>query len=663
MLEFFRKYQRYFFLVITVVVISSFVFFGTYSTLAGGAAVEREDRAIGQTIDGSRMMRSEVQKISRFIATDREDSVQKRGSLPNLCNDGVLRYDFLRDRLGELLVAEYFEELKGDLAARLDKAKRFRSYVHPEAPFLSAQAIWDQLLPVVNGELAALQGEKEAGPAVFAHLAKLYQYQSRLQPEMLRRILIYQHQQYPWLSVDQRLASEDLSLFGFYSAADWFGHHFVDLAAQFILNGAAAAEQKGYRVSLAEAKGELMSHFQESVQKMGEAHGGLSFHRHLQMLGFDEREAAEVWRKILLFRRYFRDVGESAFVDTLPYKDFAAYAKESVIVQNYQWPLQIQSQQDLGELQFYIKAVCPKGQRFPASFLSVEEVEKKHPELVQTTYRAMVAEVSKSQLGLKVPIKQVWQWQTADQNWTRLRQKFSLPATQTPDERFHILEKMAPKLRAELDGWSRECLVDENPSWIGEALDVAPKKEKTWSISGGQEPDLGIYCRVEGLCKVGEKHILPFSQAREVLARLVGTVEGEKGKNPFIEASQEALAALQLDPLDPRWVQSGTDPLLDSFRLQRKEQSVLRTSQENWMKEQAFSILPGLWSPVHVDDDGHISFFYLQEKRADQTPILEQLAFGKETLAADAKIYVAERLLQTIKKNSAMALPVPQEVE
>ena len=94
MLEFFLLYQRYFFLVITVVVISSFVFFGTYSTFGGTA--ERVDRVVGHTIDGSAMMLSEVQKLSRFIASDREDPMQGRGLSPNFCNDGVIRYDFLK---------------------------------------------------------------------------------------------------------------------------------------------------------------------------------------------------------------------------------------------------------------------------------------------------------------------------------------------------------------------------------------------------------------------------------------------------------------------------------------------------------------------------------------------------------------------------------------
>src|SRR5579872_5828245 len=126
MLEFFRKYQRYFFLVITVVVIASFSFFGTYSTFGG--ETERRDYVVGRAVDGSPMMLSEIQKLSRFISTDREDSLQGRGVPPNFCNNGVIRYDFLKVKLADLLVAEYFEALKGDFDARLDKAKRFRPY-------------------------------------------------------------------------------------------------------------------------------------------------------------------------------------------------------------------------------------------------------------------------------------------------------------------------------------------------------------------------------------------------------------------------------------------------------------------------------------------------------------------------------------------------------
>lgn len=670
MLEFFRQYQRYFFLVTTFLVVFSFTFFGTFSTFAN-AQPERPDRAIGKMINGSSMMLSEVQKLSRFIATDREDSAQGRGLSPNLCNDGVIRYDLIKDGLADLIVREYFDVLKSDFEARLEKVKRFKSYVHPDAPFLSAKTVWDHLVPGLNGEISALQAQDEIDSTLFSRLEKLYQLQNRLQPEMLRQILIYQHRQYPWLSVDQRLSYEDLSLFGFHSAVDWFGHNFIDLAAQFILNGAAAAEEKGYRVSLEEAKGDLIHQFKESIEKFSEAKARpeINFQSHLRMLGFDEKSASEVWRKVLLFRKYLQDIGSASFVDRLPYKDFAEYAKEEALVQAYHWPLSIHSAKDLNELQFYIQAICPKEKGvIPTTVLSAAEVEKKYPELVRRTYRAQVAEVSKKQVALKPSIKQVWDWETDETHWPLLRKEFSLTDAASKEERFKVLERLEPAKRSQVDLWAREKLVDQNPGWIEEALAIAPATEKIWSVSGNEEPVLrseGVYYRIENVEKIKDKELLTFAEAREVLSKLVPATDGEfsKEKNPFVTASKEALAALQKNPKDTRWVRTGQDPILDQFRLERKEQAILRTSKEDWMKEQAFLMLPNLWSPIYVADNGDVVFFYLQEKKTNPAPILDQLAFGKETLAADAKAYVTEKLLQVVKKKQAIVIPIQKEDE
>ena len=81
------------------------------------------------------------------------------------------------------------------------------------------------------------------------------------------------------------------------------------------------------------------------------------------------------------------------------------------------------------------------------------------------------------------------------------------------------------------------------------------------------------------------------------------------------------------------------------------------------MKEQAFMMLPDFWSPIHVADNGQIVFFYLQEKKANPAPILDQLAFGKETLAADAKAFVTERLIKVVKKKKAIVIPIQKEDE
>jgi hypothetical protein len=655
MLEFFRQYQRYFFLVITVVVVTSFTFFGAYSTFGGDEGPK--DRSIGQTVHGSPLMLSEVQKLARFIDLDREE-----GS--NLCNDGVIRTDFLKSQIGALLVAQYFDPLKEGFAARLDRAKRFRSYAHPETPFLSAKTVWEHIIPEMNEEIANLQAFSEPSCEVFSRLAKLYLLQNRLQPEMLRRILIYQHQQYPGLRVDQRLSNIDLSLFGFHSASDWFGREFVDLVAQFILNGASAAEEKGYRVTLEEAKGDLIHNFQESIQRLKIE---LNLGEHLRKLGFDERSAAEVWRKVLLFRKFFGDVGEAAFVDSMPYRDFASFARELAVVQKYEWPIQIATQGDLAQFEFYVKTIS-KGVKggLPTGFLTVDEVEKKCPQLVQSKYKANVAEISKQQVALRASLKQVWDWETDEKNWSLLKKEFSLPAASSKEERFKVLERA--EKRNEIDAFARDRIVDENKGWIDEALAIAPAMEKTWVVSGNNDPALkgdGMYYLVENLEKISDKQILPFNEARAVLAKLVKSEEGNcpKEKNPFGLSAKEALAAMQKNKEDSRFVQSGNDPLADQFKLIRKELSIHRNSKESWMKEQAFLMLPDLWSPIQVGDSGQVVFFYLQEKKVDDAPILDHLSFGKETLSADAKAYVAEKLIALAKHKNAIVIPVQNKDE
>jgi hypothetical protein len=621
MLDFFRQYQRYFFFVITVVVIASFIFFGTYSTLGEGGG-ERKDVTIGHAIDGSEMRLSEVQKLSYFLASDQ---------------DGLVGSDLLKTRIAHLLAQEYFEAMKGDLELKLQKIKRFKSYVHPEAPFLSAKGVWDHFLPEMAPQIEALQKEKAATPDLFEKLSSLYLCQARLHPEVLRRILIHQHQQYPWLTVDQRLSHEDLSLFGFHTPADWFGKTFIDLAAQFILNGAAIAESKGYTVSMEEAKGDLLRQ------------------------GLEERTAPEIWRKVLLFRKYFQDVGGAAFVDTLPYKDFAEFAKEVAVVQKYSWPIRLKNGQDLAAFKLYVDTVCKKGKTLlPTEFLSVEEVEKKNPELVATVYKAKVAEVNRKEVALKPTMKEVWEWQMS--HWPQLKKKFSLADAEGRENRFALLEQLSPKQRGEIDAFTRQCLVDENPTWIEEALAQAPLVEKSWSVSGKEEPTLkkeGFSFRIEQLEVIEPKHILTFEKARPFLKPEKGEYADQK--NPFFLAASEALKVLSQNPEDSQWVQSGTDPLRDQFKLERRQIEVTRNSGEDWMHEQPFFMMPNLWSPAHVAGNGEVEFFYLQERKTESAPILEQLTLGKETLSADAKLFVAERLLQKIRSKNAIQIPLQGE--
>src|ERR1700722_696233 len=134
MLDFFRSYQRYFFLVITVVIIISFSFFGTYSTL--GSNQWREQIAF-KAVNGHEVTRMDVDELALFLATDNEDKMLYGGAWgPNFLNDGVIRKDFLETGLAEELALAYQDDLQSDIEKRLAKEKKYTLYTHPQAPFL-----------------------------------------------------------------------------------------------------------------------------------------------------------------------------------------------------------------------------------------------------------------------------------------------------------------------------------------------------------------------------------------------------------------------------------------------------------------------------------------------------------------------------------------------
>jgi len=751
MLEFFRKYQRYFFVFISIVIIASFSFFGTFSTFSNDE--KKKDRIIAHAVGGSPLMLSEIQALSRFISTDREDALGF-GLVPNLCNDGVVRYDLLRTGLADLLAAAYFETIKKDIEARLDRARRFRPYAHSAVPQLSAEAVWDRFLPATKRELASLKQESEAGFSTFSHLSRLYQQQSYLNAETLKKILCFQHQ-HLGLQIDPRLQHSDLSLFGFHTLADWFGHDFLTIASEFILNASAVAEKKGYDVTLEEAKGDLLVQFQTSLQKLRSDSGQpeIPFSQHLKSLGFDEKNAAEVWRKVLLFRRYFQSVSQTAFVDRLPFKDFALYARETATLSVYQWPsaLRLNKIEDLIQFQFYLSAVAPPCENpldLPVHFYSPEAVEENYPELVQSSYLSKVKEIALPQIALRAQVKEVWDWQLEEKNWDVLKAAFPfLSQGCLREEKFQSLEKLSPSQRLQVDSYARLRLMDQHPEWIEEAMVSAASQERTISISkascslpriekpwrlrgllqraaeGDEQAKQELFAytddektlyrfeevenhrsphiltfndaRVQGLlarladrslsaiyAKIRAKHPAkfqseegswkPFSEVKMEVARVVypdvfRAVEALEKKSwtddlyaqcRLLPATQMAYEDLRNNPDASSWLaKEKTEVLEDQFKLERNELPIQRTSQEEWMKEKAFVMNSNEWSPIRVPPNGELSFFYLIDKKPCANPILDQISFGKELIAADAQLYLAEKLLESIFQNRSIILP------
>src|ERR1700722_15861291 len=114
MLNFLRKYQKIFFIIITATIVVSFCFFGTYSALGQRETIP--DKEVVRGVSGTSIMQQELLALCRLIESSHYDRADedKRG-MPNFFNDGVIEKDFLGSGLGVMLAKSFFDELKGEL--------------------------------------------------------------------------------------------------------------------------------------------------------------------------------------------------------------------------------------------------------------------------------------------------------------------------------------------------------------------------------------------------------------------------------------------------------------------------------------------------------------------------------------------------------------------
>jgi GcvH upstream region-like protein len=534
MLDFFRRYQRYFFLVITVVIIISFSFFGTYSTL--GSNTWREQIAF-KAINGREVTRFDVDEMALFLATDSEDKMLYGGVWgPNFLNDGVIRKDFLETGLAQELALAYADDLQEDIHKRLAKEKKYTLYSHPQAPFLSVENVWSYFAPQMNVDFDALQAAQNGlDPQAFRQRVNLYLAEKQLPASTLRYVLRYQEKQYSWLKPDDRLNQMDLSLFGYHTLEDWFGPHFTRLVSEFIINAAILAENQGYEVSKAEALTDLVRNTRLSYQQnQNNPHLGVTspeeyLSEQLRRLNMDQARAIKIWRQVLLFRRYFHDAGANALVDALPTQVLHHFAHENASVDLYRLPpsLRLANYDDLQKLETYLYAVTKQDKSdplaLPQQFLALAEIEKKYPELVQKRYELEVAKVSQKALQARIGLRDLWNWEVDDSNWPMLTKQFptlGIKPGQTREERMEALDALESTARALVDAFAKQAIVKAHPDWIKQALQDAKPEKMVVGLrtQGGKMPFSGLddkdkrqeFIRLLDVAPIGE-NVVPNS--------------------------------------------------------------------------------------------------------------------------------------------------------
>lgn len=508
MLHFFRTHQKYFFVIVTFVIVISFSFFGTYGAID---PTGYRDQTAFVAVDGTAVKRSELEELVAFISTDSDDKLLFGGSWgPNFLNDGVLHKNFLQTGLATQLAEAYKADLEQDYIPRFEREKKFQFYQHPQADFISLDAAWSYFSPSTRGNLEILlKGSDPLDPGVFEARVQLFLAERKIPPSSLRQILRFQEKQYNWVTPDPRLQTIDLSMFGYHTFEDWFGPRFTYLTAEFIMNAAKVAEKKGYRVSNEEALADLIRNSEVSYRQnsknpnLGVANSAEYFHEQLRRLNMDPTTAARVWRQVMLFRQLFQDPADAIFVDTFSFEKVNGFMNETANGELYQLSpeFRLGNGEDLRKLEAYLVSVSKKDEKAlltpPKNYLSVEEVKKTTPELVQKKYSIEVATLDARQLEGRISIRETWNWEGEEENWNLLKKEFpelGLKNAKTREERLTALDGLDDTTRARVDTFARSKIIASHPEWIENGLAQAERKPQNLIIrqKGGKPPLLGI---------------------------------------------------------------------------------------------------------------------------------------------------------------------------
>lgn len=500
MLGFFRKHQKFIFTVVGSVVVITFVFFGTFQTLLQGR--QAPPQKIGKLVDGSHLTERDLYSLTQLI----KGGVEEGGRSPNLLSNSFLHKEILLGGIGEVVATAFFEEIQSELQEKWERARSFSPYVHPYAPFISAEALWGRFAPAIPETLTEIRSSgEEVTRENLSLLFKLYAAQSEFPPNLLQQMLYYQQVQSQGIQADPTLGQATMALFGFESAEEWFGHRFVQLVAKLILNGACIAEERGHLVSKEEARKSLFLNVAQGLKAFAEGEEITSeqiaemYHRQLRFYGFTEGLASTLWQKVLVFQEMVSQVGTAVFFDSLSLNQFAQFAKPATELCRYSLPkvLQFDDFWKMLSFQRYIEIVALSDfLSLPKELKSAEEVMKEHPELIAKTYRIALASCTLDEVAAAVSLKKTWDWQIKEENFSHLKREFpalAQCAAESNEERREALGTLGDRARAQVDRFSRLKMVEEAPGLLGAHLSEAEVEERSIQVrmKGGQGPFSG----------------------------------------------------------------------------------------------------------------------------------------------------------------------------
>lgn len=700
MLHFFRKHQKFFFLFTTIIIVVSFIFFGTYQAFAPTTRGQTKDKSVAFcTVDGKKIRNYYFNTLKEFLSSENWMAAKKIQDV-NFLNDGVISKDFLETGFAKLLASNFSAEYVLELQKKHAREKEFSTYIHPKNPFLSAQNIWSVFAPEIPEKLTQLkQTENPASVEGFSTRVDLFLAERKFPPSYLTQIIRYQEKESIATGSDTRLQKETLSLFGYEDLNDWFGASFIDQVSHLVLQGAAVARKKGYTVSSEEALADLYERSGKMYEMLSERmplpfqDGKEFFHAYVNQRGWEDATIVKIWQEVLLFRRIFHEVGHASLPDLFSLQSFYASAHENATLEVYQLPpeLHLHTYEQLKKFETYLAAVGKEKKSpldIPEHYADLAIIEKKAEELVGKKFELFVLEVQKKDLQSKVSLKETWEWENQIENWKRLQKEFSFLADKKGSP-LDILDSLGKEERKKVDVFASGCIISAHPEWIEEKLKEDTLEEKILFLNAANKEPLPGIKDVKAFVKLLEEQdeVIGYTQDQEHFFRFLVK---KRPENLEILTFKEASRGDVLDLLSKRFeiedqVQKVIDalshlypqkggvsekkgdfyaiyrcvPLLQEYR-SKPEVGGIRGQWEIIKKDKTFTrsepgfiplqeILkqtPGELSEIAIDAQEGPYYYRLLEKKKDSTFPIEKALQAQELLSLEARWHYFKNFLK-----------------
>lgn len=651
MLHVFRRYQKFIFIVVTLVVIMTFVFFGTYQAfLPTHQETESEDVTAYVTPQGRMVGSRELAMLARLLSREGVGS----DLIPaNLCSrQWVSRYFLTPD-----LAAQWIDSKAPDLAEKWQREKMYQPYQHPERADLSVGTFWSFLAPELPQKLKELQTASSVEETIAARVA-LYHLQERAPPRFVSQLLRYRVQE-AGFEMDPRLARGDIALFGYTDLMDWFGEASFLRLARIVIRG--AEEAKVYPFSYEEAKEELLSRMGMLAEQLQNQKGiavnrETLFQAFLRQEDYTETTFVNLYRDVRRFEESIEDLSDSIALEALPFEQIYGEAQQWVTVEVTRMPpsLRFRDLEEAAAFEAYVAALT--------SSQSGQIPQEPNPTdwVLGTWYQGYVGQMCTDDLLHRVTLRQLWDWEESHTDeWV----------AQFPQLKGRTLDVCSPEERADVDQMARRAIVQEHPEWMEEALKEVDMEPFSLFANGKEHPS--GYPGITSILSLQQQfdaqdetwgytqdqnhffrwivshrepnHILTFEEARQqqLLPLLTQAFQGESLLNQFCARTgispQQAVALRFEELLDH------PDAVVWAPLSPKTEQKTVHRTQPEWLP---FDDLMVQDEGTGVDPSEGSFRYHVVERGVDRSIPIQKLQQAKEWVAEEVRRPYLESLIQ-----------------